>query len=88
MLSVRISKRHLFANPPKGPSGTAPNKTDTMGSNLIKYLMGAAQLAAPNREEVIKLRCTDLLLLLFSIRKNNSSVLQPTKTCQNRNEPW
>ena len=32
--------------------------------------MGVAQSAAPNREEVIKLRSTDLLLLLFNIRKN------------------
>ena len=42
----------------------------------MKRLLGAAQSAAPNREEeVIKLRSTDLLLLLFNIRKNIKSKL-------------
>ena len=41
----------------------------------MEGLMGAAQSAAPNREEVIKLCSTDLLLLLFNIRKNIKSKL-------------
>ena len=95
MLANRISlkKRHSFANPPKGPSDTAPIlKTDTMESDIMKGLMGAAQSAAPNREEVIKLRSTDLLLVLFNIRKNIKSKLFGFKTIQDvsehRNEPY
>ena len=80
-------KRGIYSQPPpKGPSGTAPNKTDVMESNLIKDLMGAAQLAAPNREEVIKLRPTDLLLLLFNIRKNIKSKLFGFATNQDMSE--
>ena len=57
----------------------------------MKSLMGAAQSAAPNREQVIKLRSTDFLLLLFNIRKNIKSKLFGFTTIQDvsehRNEP-
>ena len=52
----------------------------------MKGLMGAAQTAAPNREEVIKLRSTNLLLLLFNIRKNIKSKLFGFTTNQDVSE--
>ena len=52
----------------------------------MKGLMGAAQSAAPNREEVIKLRSTNLLLLLFNIRKNIKSKLFGFTTNQDVSE--
>ena len=45
-----------------------------------------AQSAAPNREEVIKLRSTDLPLLLFNIRKNIKSKLFGFTTNQDVSE--
>ena len=57
-----------------------------MESNLMKGLMGAAESAAPNREKVMKLRSTDLLLLLFNIRKNIKSKLFGFATNQDVSE--
>ena len=52
----------------------------------MKGVMGAAQSAGLNREEVIKHRSTDLLLSLFNIRKNIKSKLFSSKTNQDVSE--
>ena len=49
-------------------------------------LMGPAESAVPNREEIIKLRSTNLLLLLFNIRKNIKSKLFGFTTNQDVSE--
>ena len=52
----------------------------------MKGLMGAVQSVTPNREEVIKLCSTYLLLLLFNIRKNIKSKLFSFTTNQDMSE--